>query len=197
MKLLFKRALVVAISPLLLTLSGCADGASPTAVEQGLTAGGLLVSRSGLSPDLNRLAEFEQQPSITIGWAKKWIGPAGGRLDFQGFAIDVPAGAVDRVTMFSIRLPVAPSGFERVVAEFGPHGSSFAIPVTIELPLAGTSVEQSSTAAIFWWDGNSWSDMGGTVTADGGRVATQTDHFSTYGTSDDGLMGGGVTASGG
>ena len=118
-------------------------------------------------------------------------------MEFQGFAIDVPAGAVDRVTKFSIRLPVDPHGSERVVAEFGPHGGEFAAPVTIELPLAGTSVEGSASAGIFWWDGESWSDMGGVVTVDGERIATATDHFSTYGTSDDSLMGGGVTASGG
>ncbi|MBW3571401.1 MAG: hypothetical protein KY467_09860 [Gemmatimonadetes bacterium] len=169
--------------------AGCADAGSPLAARQGAPA----FNTSG-TPDLAALARFHQKPQITIAWAKKWIGPEGGRLDFYGFAIEVPAGAVDKVTQFSIKLPVDPNGSERVVAEFGPHGKQFARPVAIELPYSGTTIEGSSSSTIVWWNG-SWVDMGGTVTADGLRLRTLTDHFSTYGTTEE--RGGGIVTSGG
>jgi hypothetical protein len=169
---------------------GCADREAPTALAPA-TAPSL---GQGSAPDLSHVATYRKRPSITIGWAKKWIGPEGGRLDFQGFAIVVPAGAVDRVTQFSISLPVDPHGSERVVAEFGPHNQLFAQPVTIELPFQGTSIDGSTAPTIVWWDGE-WVDMGATYTADGLRLKTRTNHFSTYATTSDFVSSRGTTIS--
>jgi hypothetical protein len=158
--------------------AGCADAGSPLAARQGAPA-----FNTGSGPDVAALARFRKSPQITIAWAKKWIGPQGGRLDFYGFAIEVPPGAVDKVTMFTIRLPVDPQGSEYVMAEFGPHNQQFARPVAIELPFRGTSIETSSIPTIVWWD-DVWVNMGATVTADGERLRTLTDHFSTFGTTE-------------
>jgi hypothetical protein len=170
--------------------AGCADAGSPLAARQGAPA-----FNSGTAPDVAALAKFRQTPQITIAWAKKWIGPEGGRLDFYGFAIEVPAGAVDRVTMFSIRLPVDPKGAEHVVAEFGPHGQQFARPVAIELPLRGTTADAAAAPTIVWWN-DTWVNMGASVTSDGLRLRTLTDHFSTYGTTE-AARGGTMVTSGG
>lgn len=170
-------------------VAGCADAGDPLAARQGVPS-----FSAGGTPDVNALARFHERRQITIAWAKKWIGPEGGRLDFYGFAIEVPAGAVDKVTQFSIRLPVDPNGSERVVAEFGPHAVQFARPVAIELPYSGTTLQGSSSPTIVWWN-NAWVNMGATVTADGQRLRTLTDHFSTYGTTD--ARGGGLYTSGG
>ena len=167
-------------------VSGCTDTETPLSA----VPGGPSLSTS----DMATLARFREKPQVTIAWAKKWIGPEGGRLDFMGFAIDVPAGAVDKVTMFSIRLPVDPQGAEHVVAEFAPHGKLFAVPVAIELPFSGTSIDGSTQPTIVWWN-ETWVDMGATVTADGQRLRTLTEHFSTYGTTE--LRGGGIVTSGG
>src|SRR5687768_6546331 len=134
--------------------AGCADAGSPLSARQGAPA-----FNTGASPDMAALARFRQTPQVTIAWAKKWIGPEGGRLDFYGFAIEVPAGAVDKVTMFSIRLPVDPQGAERVVAEFGPHGKQFDRPVAIELPLRGTTLDAGAVPTIVWWN-DAWVNMG-------------------------------------
>jgi hypothetical protein len=163
----------------LVAVAGCADAAQPVAPVVGEPS---LSSSSG--PDLSQLARFQTRPQVTIAWAKKWIGPEGGRLDFLGFAIDVPAGAVDRVTQFTIKLPVDPKGGEHVVAEFLPHGATFAKPVGIELPYSGTTLVGSSSPTIVWWNGV-WVDMGASVTSDGQRLRTLTDHFSTYGTTEE------------
>lgn len=184
-KLGFALALVLAVAG-----TGCADAGAPLSAH-----GGTPSYNVGTSPDLDVLARYRTKPQITIAWAKKWIGPEGGRLDFLGFAIEVPAGAVDKVTMFSIRLPVDPDGSEHVVAEFGPHAKTFAQPVAIELPYRGTSIDGSTYPTIVWWS-DGWVDMGGTVTADGLRIRTLTDHFSTYGTTD-ATRGGSMLTSGG
>lgn len=201
MKVAF-RSVMLAAAASLLTLAGCADvgdagrlvgpGAAPVAARA--PSGGLTER-----PTLQPLARFRTKPQVTIAWAKKWIGPAGGRLDFQGFAIDVPAGAVGKVTQFSIRLPVDPQGSEHVVAEFGPHGSSFAVPVNIEFPLRGTTLEGVGSATVLWWDGghNSWVNMGAEPTADGLRLRSTTTHFSTFGTGETEFRGGTVIVSGG
>lgn len=167
--------------------AGCGSADAPLASEP---AAALSLSAT----DMNGLARFRQKPQVTIAWAKKWIGPEGGRLDFLGFAIDVPAGAVSKVTQFSIRLPVDPQGSEHVVAEFSPHGQTFAVPVAIELPYRNTTLEGSATPTVVWWNGG-WVNVGGAVTADGLRVRTETDHFSTYGTAD--ARTGAIVVSGG
>jgi hypothetical protein len=128
-------------------------------------------------------------------WAKAWIGPRGGTLEYNGFRIVVPAGAVEKVTMFTLSLPK--EGTERALAEFGPHNVKFAQPITIELPYAGTTSEGYAPKAL-WYDESTklWTDQGGTLSADGLRVTTQVWHFSTYGTAE--TRGGGtVSTSGG
>lgn len=180
----------------LLAAPGCADREVPTGLAPTATVAAPRFGQAE-SGALETLATFRQRPSLTIAWAKKWIGPEGGRLDFMGFAIEVPAGAVDRVTMFTISLPVDPKASDRVVAEFGPHNQQFGVPVTIEFPLRGTSIEGSSTPTIVWWS-DGWVNMGATLTGDGARLQTQTDHFSTYGTTDQATSrGGSLSSSGG
>ena len=195
MKLAVRSYLAGLLSLGLLLAAGCADSEAPTA-PRGAAEPEVATPSFSNGPDLSALARYDAKPSITIAWAKKWIGPEGGRLDFYGFAIEVPAGAVDKVTQFSIRLPVDPKGSEHVVAEFGPH-QTFAVPVAIELPYAGTSAAEVG-GTVGWWDpsADSWANVGGAVTADGQRLRTTTDHFSTYGTMEAG-KGDSVILSGG
>lgn len=163
--------------------AGCADLGSPVSAREGVPA-----SNVAANPDLDELARFRTKPQVTIAWAKKWIGPEGGRLDFYGFAVDVPRGAVDKVTMFTIRIPVDPKGSEHVLAEFGPHGKPFNVPVAIELPYRNTTLEGVADPTIVWWN-SAWVDVGAALTADGQRLRTNVDHFSTYGTSTESRTG--------
>jgi hypothetical protein len=133
------------------------------------------------------------KPNPVTGWAKAWIGPWGGRMDFLGFSVIVPAGAVDRVTMFTIKLPADLPGDDHVVAEFGPHNVAFAKPITIGFPYRGTTLEGDPNGTVVWWN-NGWVPMGGTVSADGSQILTQTPHFSEYGTTS---RTGGMSISGG
>lgn len=187
------RALLLATLPLLVLSSSCADQGAPTGPAASPAP---VLTQAQAEAKLDRIAKFDRRPSVTIAWAKKWIGPEGGRLDFAGFAVEVPAGAVDRMTQFSIRLPVDPSGSERVVAELGPHGATFRTPVFIEFPLTGTSIADSATPTVVWWDGTRWVDMGGAPTADGVRLRTTTDHFSEFGTTASAFSGGTLVSGG-
>ena len=154
---------------------GCGQADGPMAPD-----GAPQASASG--PSVKALARYSGgPPSITVAWAKKWIGPEGGTLSWMGFSVVVPAGAVDKVTQFSIRLPVDPKNNEYVMAEFGPHGQKFAVPVTLHLPLAGTTSE-GTAANVLWWNGSSWEVM--PTTQVDGHLEAPTTHFSTYGTED-------------
>lgn len=186
------RSFGISLALLLAVVAGGCTDADPTLSDH--TAQAAPAGPSLSSSQLTPLARFRTRPQVTIAWAKKWIGPEGGRLDFMGFAIEVPAGAVDKVTMFTLRLPVDPNGSEHVVAEFGPHAVKFARPVAIEFPYRGTTIEGASSPVVVWWNG-SWVGMGGAVTRDGQRLRTTTDHFSTYGTT--GTLGTTFVTSGG
>ena len=178
--------LAVAVSAVSLTL-GCGEAGTPVsprlpAAVAGKAAGTTGTTSTSLTApagSIDQLARFRQKPQITIAWAKAWIGPEGGRIDFVGFTVIVPPGAVDKVTMFTIKLPVDPNGSEHVVAEFGPHNTTFARPLTIGFPYRGTTVEGAGARVVWWNDG--WVDMGGTLSADGAQFFTTTTHFSDYG----------------
>lgn len=168
----FVRRLSAAVCVLL--LASCADTSAPTAVEPqfGVTSS---------SPDVSAIARYQDgAPAVQFAWTKTWIGPAGGSARLLDFEIIVPPGAVSKVTLFEIRLPMDRSGAERAMAEFRPHNVTFAQPITIRLPYRGTTAE-GSTTKVLWWDGVQWVPFTTTQTLDG-RIETQTLHFSTYGT---------------
>jgi hypothetical protein len=204
MSVKFRNALLAVAATVVTLTAGCADAGTP--VSPRASAPDAALSRAGATTTsttaefaapgdaVAQLARFKVKPQVTIAWAKAWIGPAGGRVDFVGFTIIVPAGAVDKVTMFTIRLPVDPQGSEHVVAEFGPHNTTFAQPLTIGFPYRGTTVEGDPYASVVWWN-DRWVNMGGTVSADGSQIFTTTTHFSEFGTAS--YRGGTMTTAGG
>jgi hypothetical protein len=202
MSVKFRNALLAVAATLVTLSAGCTDAGTPVspraAGPAAFTKGATTTSTSSTSitaptDAIVQLARFKVKPQVTIAWAKAWIGPAGGRIDFVGFTLIVPPGAVDKTTMFTIRLPVDPQGSEHVVAEFGPHNTQFAQPITIGFPYRGTTLEGDATGTIVWWN-DGWVDMGGTVSADGSQIFTTTSHFSEFGTA---AKGGGMSISGG
>lgn len=199
MRFMIQRTLLAVAAAAAVMVTGCSDAGSPVetaAAPMGPALAQSTTTELASAGELDIIARFQNRPSITIAWAKKWIGPAGGRLEFQGFAVEVPAGAVEKTTLFSIRLPVDPNGSERVVAEFGPHGSRFKRPVIVSFPLAGTTIAGATDPTVVWWN-NGWVDMGAWTSADGSRLNTYTDHFSEYGTTTQTARGGTLTTSGG
>jgi hypothetical protein len=149
---------------------------------------------SAMANSFEQLAEYQTgRPQLTIAFAMRLIGPQGGRLALAGFEIVVPPGAVSKTTLFSIRLPVEITTSKFVRAEFGPHNVQFAVPVTIRLPLQGTTAE-GDVSHVLWWNGYGWEPFE-TQSTDDGRIETRTTHFSEFGTEDPSkgiiLIGGG------
>ena len=191
------RRFLSGVVPVLALAAGCAEAGGPFAgAEQAVPVAPRLniEATAGVQP----VASYKQAKAKPANlWAKAWIGPAGGSVEYYGFRIVVPAGAVSKVTMFTITLPK--DGTVRALAEFGPHNVTFAQPITIELPYAGTTAEGYDAQAL-WYDesANAWVDAGGTLSADGQRVKTSVTHFSEYGTAEPAsVFGGGTSTSGG
>jgi hypothetical protein len=133
--------------------------------------------------DLSALARYiDGRPKILLGISAATIGPAGGRLKLVDFEVIVPAGAVSTPTRFTIRMPADPTGSEYVYAEFSPHGTTFAVPLTIILPYKGTTSE-GSEVHVMWNNAGEWVPFETSFTADG-RIQAKTNHFSEYGTED-------------
>jgi hypothetical protein len=135
---------------------------------------------STIAYKFDKLAQYQVSPSQFIsGLAWRIIGPAGGSLSLAGFEVVVPPGAVSFPTLFTIHLPLDLNSAEFVRAQFGPH-RQFNVPVTIRLPLEGTTADETS-ARVLWWNGYDWEPFPTTLTGDG-RIETKTSHFSEYGT---------------
>ncbi|MBD0319579.1 MAG: hypothetical protein ICV87_04550 [Gemmatimonadetes bacterium] len=194
------RRFLTGVVPVLALAAGCAEAGGPFAgAEQAVPVRARVTGETAL-----RVTNVEQVAAYKVPktkpenlWAKAWIGPAGGSVEYYGFRIVVPAGAVSKVTMFTITLPK--EGTERALAEFGPHNVTFAQPITIELPYAGTTAEGYDARAL-WYDesARAWTDVGGTLSADGLRVKTTVTHFSEYGTGGPvSVYGGSTSTSGG
>ena len=189
MSVKFRNVLLAAAATMVSLTAGCTDGGTPVSPRSTAAP----ASPRPTATAVAQLARFRVKPNPITGWAKGWIGPGGGRMDFVGFSVIVPPGAVNKVTMFTIKLPADLQDDDHVVAEFGPHNVAFAKPVTIGFPYRGTTLEGDPNGMVVWWN-NGWVDMGGTVSADGSQILTQTPHFSEYGTTS---SRGGLTLSGG
>jgi hypothetical protein len=189
---------------ILLVVGACVDTPSGSAPDVRTPRGPSLgrATTSGeqtlLKPaNFDPIAHYVQRPHAQDYWIKQWVGPQGGVVDFLGFRIIVPAGAVDRVTKFEIRIPGEndPDGSDRVWAEFQPHNVNFRVPVRIELPYQNTDAF-GSPSGVMWYNERTrvWERVGGGITADGARVYMDVTHFSAYGTQ---YMGGGALGAGG
>jgi hypothetical protein len=176
---------------ILLVVGACVDTPAGSAPDVRMPSGPALgrATTSGdqtlLQPaNFDPIARYVQRPHATTYWIKQWVGPEGGTVDFLGFKIIVPPGAVDRVTMFQIKIPGEndPDHQEHVYAEFGPHNVLFKVPVRLEMPYANTNA-YGYAAGGYWYNEHdrTWEWMGGGITADGQRVWFDMPHFSTGG----------------
>ena len=170
----FANATLFAVA---LLVAACSEG--PVADERTSVRPRLSSAAGG---DLSKIARYvDGRPEVLFGLAKTHIGPAGGTIRLLDFEVVVPPGAVSKMTTFTIKLPADPTGAQYAWAEFGPHGVTFATPVTLRLPYKGTSSEGIEPTRVMWFNGTDWVPFATTVTADG-RIQAQTNHFSDYGT---------------
>ena len=133
-------------------------------------------------PDLSAVARYTSaSPANGAEIAAAWIGPEGGSVRLHDFEVVVPAGAVDRVTRFAIKIMPEPTRESHAWASFSPHNHAFNVPVTLRVPLQATESAGWADAHVIWWNQGTWEALPTTQTNDG-RLETQTDHFSKYAT---------------
>lgn len=110
--------------------------------------------------------------------AEASIGPQGGRLEANGVSITIPAGALDDEVVITVERTSETTPSHLVahspVFRFGPAGTTFNVPVTVEIAFSGVP----DAAQIYWTrpDDNTYEGAGGTVVGD--VVRAQISHFS-------------------
>ena len=115
------------------------------------------------------------------------IGAAGGTvLGPNGAKVEIPAGALAINTEIKVELtaagaPPLPAGIAAVgqVFAFTPHGTTFAVPVTITVPFDPAAVPAGANAAIYKTDAalSEWAVVGG-ATVNGSHMTAQVTSFS-------------------
>jgi len=181
-----KRLALVATVALPILASACSETpVAPIARPQ---------SAALIDGGLAKVARYKSnipRSGTTVG---RWIGSQGGTVSLAGFELEVPPNAVSVPTLFTISVPWDARKLERVIADFGPSAMQFNVPVTITLPYQGTSSEDATLPPhVLWNNGIDWVPLPSWLTSDG-RIQTQTNHFSEYGTEDPGR---GITTAGG
>jgi hypothetical protein len=175
-----------------LTLA-CADGpTAPTAPAAAPAAWTGSTSYDGGSYGGTAVTTLRWNSAVTQAAASAVIGAAGGSLTLPGGAtLVVPRGAVSTNTTFTItRLP------GRIVAyDFQPHGRTFAYPLTVRQPGAGTNLgalwSTSGLQGAYFVDQSKLDQANGvatvsefapstTVASDRSSVSFTVKHFSGY-----------------
>lgn len=158
--------MVVTSVCLVLALSGCLDRPSPSP------------SQPGASPS-PRPEATSSQPASGL------IGPDGGTVDGpDGTRIVVPPGAlaadatigIARSSTGAPALPqITPVG---QVYAFTPHGTTFAVPVTVTLPFASGSVPEGAVPILYKTNAqNAWEPVSG-ATVEGNAITASVTGFS-------------------
>ena len=105
--------------------------------------------------------------------AAETIGPDGGTVSQGGASIEIPAGALDSEVEIELLTYSGdlPEGSVGTAWELLPHGQTFAVPVTVSIPVDDDAVE------LLWSeDGSSWAAVPTTVSD--GIAQTETSTFS-------------------
>lgn len=105
----------------------------------------------------------------------------GARIELVDVVLDIPAGAIDNDTLFSIRIP----DIEMFYNEFGTSGLVFNKPVTVTMSYRDADLTgiNESTIRIAWLNTRTgrWENVICTVNKIEKTVTGQLSHFSAYG----------------
>ena len=154
-----------------LMLSGCSQ--NPLAYDK--TSSEPQVLKRSIDPDAaySLVGEFHADTVISAA--------EGGRLVLLDVILDVPPGAVDNDTTFSIDIP----DINVFYNEFGTDGLVFNVPVTVTMSYRGADMSgvDESTIRLGWLNERTgaWEDMVCTVDLESKTVTGQLHHFSAYG----------------
>ena len=122
----------------------------------------------------------DTQPAGTV------VGAAGGTVTGpNGAKVEIPAGALASDTMIAIEessagAPTLPAGFSArgPMFAFTPHGTAFAVPVTLTLPLDGAAVPAGMTPTLYKTNGQNQWERVSNATFGSDSVSAQITSFS-------------------
>jgi hypothetical protein len=102
-------------------------------------------------------------------------------LKLGPYEIEVPQGAVDRETSFSIKRPPVNSPLSTfMLVEFGPHNRTFDTPVKVHMDRGISDPKVApERIRVARWSAGGWVPIESKV-ADDGRLVFEVDHFSFF-----------------
>jgi alpha-tubulin suppressor-like RCC1 family protein len=114
------------------------------------------------------------------------VGPAGGTVNGpSGAQVVIPAGALSAATAIAVDqsstgAPALPAGTTTFGAMFAftPHGTSFAVPVTITVPFNAAAVSAGATPVLYKTNGAGTWERVANATVNAGTVTAQVTSFS-------------------
>jgi hypothetical protein len=114
------------------------------------------------------------------------VGPAGGTVNGpSGAQVVIPAGALSAATAIAVDqsstgAPALPAGTTTFGAMFAftPHGTSFAVPVTVTVPFNAAAVPAGATPALYKTTGTGTWERVANATVNAGTVTAQVTSFS-------------------
>jgi alpha-tubulin suppressor-like RCC1 family protein len=113
----------------------------------------------------------------------------GGSISTQDAAagVSIPADAINgstpvTVAVYAVTNPPAATGFQVLgsVYDFSVGGESYAFAKDVTLTFALSNVPPGDTPCVYWYDGSTWKNLGGTVSSDGTTISVDVDHFSEF-----------------
>lgn len=110
------------------------------------------------------------------------IGVAGGSFAAPGALLEIPAGALDKTTTFTIRIPQSTFAEIEVTAN-GQHSFNFLRPVTIGIDYSRCTADPAADASVWHIDPATklfLEEMGGVNDPLNQRVVFSTMHLSGY-----------------
>jgi hypothetical protein len=156
-----------------LAAGACAPDA-PTAPASGVTplASAHLAARPGTDGLL-------ACPASSTTSAEAVIGTAGGRVEIDGHALVVPAGAVRKDTRFVLTVPASPV-LEIDVSADGRRAFRFHEPVQVRISYARCAEAPAGDLVGRWIDGGTRLDMPTVHDAATQSIVITTEHLSGY-----------------
>lgn len=148
----------------------------------------VIIGCVALGPSCGDSTEAEPKPGADASTSvSKAIGPAGGELvSADGRArLDVPAGALTSELILTIATAQgAPGGALGPAYDLLPHGTKFAAPVFLSMPIDKQPAAGAYAALAMVIDGQWVPIPGSGALADGSAVTGATRHFSTFSADD-------------
>lgn len=128
-------------------------------------------------------------PTPTAGKTTREVGPNGGTVELEGGGkVEIPRGALNRTTSITIEEVIDPLAFDDAqyvqaagkAYAFKPHGTTFAMPITLELPFDDTT--EATEVRLLKLDDEqdiTWQTQVGDTKV-GNKIRLTTNTFSIY-----------------